>query len=117
MLLISEIFHHYMLFLLNRFLILSLLLEDYYLWIHMIGAGCKLANINESLVYVRVGNGFDSKRGSKERIIGWRTLQESMLEQGMITKKEAKMNMIYINLFVRTPGWIKRIMYQKILRK
>ena len=34
-----------------------LLLEDYLLWINMICAGCKLANINESLVYVRVGNG------------------------------------------------------------
>lgn len=47
-----------------------LLLEDYYLWLHMMVAGCKLANINEPLVYVRVGNGFDSKRGSKERIKG-----------------------------------------------
>ena len=48
-----------------------LLLEDYLLWLNMIVAGCKLANLNEPLVYVRVGNGFDGKRGSKERIIGW----------------------------------------------
>lgn len=94
-----------------------LLLEDYYLWLHMIGSGCKLANMHESLVYVRVGNGFDSKRGSKERIIGWRVLQEYMLKIGMINKKDARMNMIYIYLFVKTPSWMKKILYSKLLRK
>lgn len=94
-----------------------LLLEDYYLWLHMIGVGCKLANIHESLVYVRVGNGFDSKRGSKERITGWKVLQNYMLDIGMINKKEALMNMIYINAFVKTPSWAKKILYSKLLRK
>lgn len=94
-----------------------LLLEDYYLWLNMIATGCRLANINESLVYVRVGNGFDSKRGSKERISGWRVLQDFMLEHGMITKHEANLNMIYIWVFVKTPAWLKKILYQKVLRK
>ena len=93
-----------------------LLLEDYYLWLHMIAAGCKMANMNESLIYVRVGNGFDSKRGSKERIEGWKVLQEFMLKHEMITKNEAKMNMLYINVFVRTPGWLKKLLYDKFLR-
>ncbi|MGF0019754.1 sugar transferase [Sporofaciens sp. SGI.106] len=94
-----------------------LLLEDYYLWLNMIAAGCKLANIHESLVYVRVGNGFDSKRGSQERIDGWKVLQDFMLEHKMITKKDAMMNMIYINAFVKTPSWLKKILYSKLLRK
>lgn len=94
-----------------------LLLEDYYLWLNMIAAGCKLANIHESLVYVRVGNGFDSKRGSKERITGWKTLQDFMLEHGMINKKEAMMNMLYIRAFVNTPLGVKKVLYEKLLRK
>ena len=94
-----------------------LLLEDYYLWLHMIIAGCKLANINESLVYVRVGNGFDSKRGSKVRITGWKVLQDLMVEHGMITKNEARLNMIYIWGFVNTPVWMKKLLYEKLLRK
>lgn len=94
-----------------------LLLEDYYLWVHMIGAGCKLANIHESLVYVRVGNGFNSKRGSKERITGWKVLQDYMLSIGMINRKEAMINMLYINVFVKTPSWLKKILYSKVLRK
>lgn len=94
-----------------------LLLEDYLLWINMIVAGCKLANINESLVYVRVGNGFDGKRGSKERIIGWSKLQEIMLKHGMINQMEAIMNKLYIRAFVKTPVGLKKWLYNKILRK
>lgn len=94
-----------------------LLLEDYYLWLKMIVAGCKLANIPESLVYVRVGNGFNSKRGSKTRIKGWKVLQNYMLEHGMINKRQARMNMVYIKVFVYSPGWLKKFAYEKILRK
>lgn len=94
-----------------------LLLEDYYLWMKMIAAGCKLENINESLVYVRVGNGFNSKRGSKERIAGWKKLQEFMLENKMITKAESLMNMLYIRAFVYTPAWLKKFIYSAFLRK
>ena len=93
------------------------LLEDYYLWLRMIASGCKLANINESLVFVRIGNGFDSKRGDKERITGWKVLQDFMVEHDMISKKEARINMIYIRGFVNTPAWFKRFLYQIVLRK
>ena len=94
-----------------------LLLEDYLLWLNMIVAGCKLANLNEPLVYVRVGNGFDGKRGSKERIIGWSKLQDIMLEHGMINKRQALMNKIYIRAFVKTPAWLKKALYSVFLRK
>lgn len=94
-----------------------LLLEDYYLWLRMIDMGCKLANINESLVYVRVGNGFDSKRGSKTRIDGWKVLQNYMLGMGLISKFEARINMMYIRMFVNTPKWVKKVLYDKVLRK
>ena len=94
-----------------------LLLEDYYLWLNMIASGCKLANINESLVYVRVGNGFNSKRGSKTRIAGWRVLQDFMLEHNLIDKKQAMANMLYIKMFVYMPGWLKALVYQHILRR
>lgn len=94
-----------------------LLLEDYYLWLKMISAGCVLGNINEALVYVRIGNGFHSKRGSKIRIKGWKTLQKYMVENNLINKFEAFMNMIYIRAFVYCPCWLKKTVYDKILRK
>lgn len=94
-----------------------LLLEDYLLWLNMIISGAKLANINESLVYVRVGNGFDNKRGSKERIEGWWKLQEIMLKADMINRLQAWMNMVYIYAFVKTPSGLKKWLYSNILRK
>lgn len=94
-----------------------LLLEDYFLWIKMIAAGCLLGNINESLVYVRIGNGFHSKRGSKIRINGWKFLQEYMVANGLISKSEAAMNMLYIRVFTYCPTKIKKYIYEKYLRQ
>ena len=94
-----------------------LLLEDYYLWLKMIVAGCKLANLNESLVYVRVGNGFNSKRGSKTRIVGWKALQDYMLMHNLINKLEARANMFYIKIFVYMPDWLKALVYKYLLRR
>ena len=94
-----------------------LLLEDYYLWLKMVASGCILGNINETLVYVRIGNGFHSKRGSKIRINGWKFLQKYMLEHNMITKSESFINMICIRAFTCCPTWLRKTLYNKILRK
>ena len=55
-----------------------LYLEDYYLWLRMIVNNCKLENLNETLVLVRVGNGFEGRRSTKKYIEGWKTLQNFM---------------------------------------
>lgn len=94
-----------------------LLLEDYFLWLKMINAGCILGNINETLVYVRIGNGFYSKRGSRIRINGWKILQQYMLKNGMINKFDVMVNMLYIRTFVYCPNWLRRKIYDKVLRK
>ena len=94
-----------------------LLLEDYYLWLRMINAGAKLANINQSLVYVRVGNGFEQRRGSCLRIAGWDFLQEYMIRNEFISRPRALMNRIYIRGFVWTPAWVKKVLYNTVLRR
>ena len=94
-----------------------LLLEDYFLWLKMIVAGCQLANMHESLVFVRVGNGFDNKRSSKVRIQGWKVLQDYMRMNKLIGPFSAWKNMIAIRLFVTTPPKLKALLYKKILRK
>lgn len=91
--------------------------EDYYLWIRMINKGFKLANLEDALVYVRIGNGFTTRRGYKAQIESWDILQKYMVVNNMITKKEANKNMIYIKLFVNMPAWIKKILYSTILRR
>ena len=91
--------------------------EDYYLWVRMINCGLKLANINITTVYVRIGNGFATRRGNREQINSWQVLQNYMLTNKMITKKEAKSNMRYIRIFVLMPSWIKKMVYKFFLRK
>ena len=91
-----------------------LLVEDYYLWLKMMAAGCKFANINEPLVLVRLGHEFYVKRGSKLHIKGWKVLQAYMVAQGMIKKSQARMNMLYIRLFIYSPSWLKKIYYKKL---
>ena len=66
---------------------------------------------------MRVGNGFDGKRSSKERIVGWSRLQEIMQKHGIINSFEAIMNKIYIRAFVYTPVGLKKWLYDKMLRK
>ena len=91
--------------------------EDYYLWIRMIAKGLILGNINKTMVFVRVGDGFTSRRGNREQIKSWKVIQDYMLSHDMVTIKEAKRNMRYIRVFVRTPSWIKSFFYRFVLRK
>ena len=94
-----------------------LYLEDYYLWLRMIVSGCKFANILEPLVFVRVGNGFDLKRSSRTRVGGWRVLQNFMLENQIINRTQAFLNMFYISAFVYSPICLKKWLYNLFLRK
>lgn len=94
-----------------------LLLEDYYLWIRMITQGYVFENINESLVYVRVGNGFDKRRGDRTRILGWKKLQDTMLAHKMINRKDSILNMIYIYGFVYSPKFVRKMAYSIFLRR
>ena len=94
-----------------------LLLEDYYLWLRMIVGGAKLANLNQPLVYVRVGNGFEKKRGSRLRIEGWDYLQQYMVHNGLVSRFRALRNRAYIRGFVWTPTFVKKALYSTILRK
>ena len=91
--------------------------EDYYLWMRMISAGCVFANINESMVFVRIGNGFYQRRGTKARIRSFKILQNYMIEHNMITKNEARRNMMCVRVITRSPSWLKKFLYSAFLRK
>lgn len=92
------------------------LLEDYYLWLRMLAAGFRLANLHETLVYVRTGSDFAAKRGAKVRIRGWCVLQKFMLHRNMIHWWEAAWNMVCITVFVYVPKAVKKWLYQHRLR-
>ena len=68
--------------------------EDYYLWVRMMMAGCKFANIPEVAVNVRSGSDQYARRGGKNYFDSEIGIKKLMLKNGMITKKEYIVNYI-----------------------
>jgi glycosyltransferase involved in cell wall biosynthesis len=58
--------------------------EDYYLWIRMYQSGCVFANLNDSLVYARVGKDFYHRRGGWKYFMSEYRLQSYMFSNGII---------------------------------
>lgn len=93
------------------------LMEDYYLWARMIVRGKKFGNIQEPLVYARVGNGFDGRRAAREQIASRKKIMEVMLKHGTVTKTEALFNVFCMCAGVYCPAGVRKFAYNKILRK
>jgi hypothetical protein len=77
--------------------------EDYYLWVRMMMAQCKFANISDVAVNVRSGADQYARRGGKKYFESEIGIKKLMLENGMISKTEFVKN--YIERFI-----IQRIM-------
>lgn len=92
-------------------------LEDYKLWVDLLGNHAVLANIDDVLVYVRTGNGFIARRSNKREIVDWDMLQSYLLGSGIINRFEALKNRLYIRAFIYMPGFLKVFLYKTVLRK
>lgn len=92
-------------------------LEDYYLWLRILIAGHKIANLSDVLVHARIGNGMIYRRSSREYISGWERLSRYMLENKMINKAEYLRNILAVRIFVYMPAPIKNFSYKTLLRK
>lgn len=91
-------------------------LEDYKLWVDMISIKANMANLDNILVYVRIGNGFISRRSNKQEIKDWDRLQEYLKRNGVINCFELFLNRMYIRIFTYMPSFMKEIAYKLILR-
>ena len=91
-------------------------LEDYRLWVDLLNNNKHMANLENVIVKVRVGNGFIERRSDKREIEDWDMLQRYLLKAGIINRFDAIKNKIYIRTFIYIPGWMKKILYKTILR-
>ena len=87
--------------------------EDYYLWVRMMMAGCKFANIPDVAVNVRTGANQYARRGGKKYFDSEIGIKKLMLKEGMITKLQFFIN--YIERFIiqlilpnGVRGWVFR---------
>lgn len=92
------------------------LYEDYALWVRVIMSGCRVANIPESLVFARVGNGMELRRGGLEYALSEIKVQRGFWELGFITVWDLIVNFT-LRIPVRLmPGNVRKFVYRLFLR-
>lgn len=92
--------------------------EDYYLWVRMMKAGCKFANIPDEAVNVRSGADQYARRGGKKYFDSEIGIKRLMLKEGMITRTQFAIN--YVERFIiqlmlpnSVRGWVFRTFARK----
>ena len=87
--------------------------EDYYLWVRMMMARCKFANVTEVLVNVRSGANQYARRGGRKYYESEKGIKKLMLDNGLINRTEyfskvAQRYIIQILMPNRVRGWVYR---------
>lgn len=91
--------------------------EDYYLWIRMMMAGCKFANISDPLVNVRVGKDMYARRGGIKYFKSEAGIQRYMYVHGLISLPRYIVNVtIRFIVQVLMPNNIRGFVFQKLFR-
>lgn len=93
------------------------LMEDYYLWARMLVNNCTLANMPETLVWVRIGAGFTSRRSAKGQIRSRYVIQKYLHDHKLLTLAELGINMLVFGCFIYCPPRIKIWIYRTILHR
>lgn len=92
--------------------------EDYYLWVRMMMAGCKFANIPDVAVNVRSGADQYARRGGKRYFDSEIGIKKLMLKEGLISRPQYFIN--YVERFIiqlmlpnSVRGWVFRTFARK----
>lgn len=92
--------------------------EDYYLWIRMMLAGCKFANLPDTLVNVRVGKAMYARRGGWKYFKSEKDIQKLMYENHIISWPRYFLNVLLRwGVQVAMPNRLRGWLFQKLLRK
>lgn len=92
--------------------------EDYYLWVRMMLSGAKMANIQETLVKVRMNEATFRRRGGLKYFKSQKRLFKYMKKNGVLNWFEyVKTLSTRFIVHVLMPGKLKERIYKKHLRK
>ena len=92
--------------------------EDYYLWIRMAEAGCKFANLPDTLVNVRVGEDMYARRGGWKYFKSEKGIQDYMLKRDIISFPRYLFNVaVRFCVQVAIPNKVRGFIFQKLFRK
>ena len=93
------------------------LCEDYDLWIRMIKNQCKIYNIQENLVYMRINKDFYKRRGGIKYLKSIYKFKKYQFDTGYYTLFEFLKTMIPHAIVCLLPNEIRDWVYKKMLRK
>lgn len=91
--------------------------DDYFLWVRMMIAGCTFANIPETVMNVRVGEGMYSRRGGWKYFKSEKGIQDLMLKNHLISFPLYCYN-VMIRFIVQAvmPNKIRGFMFRHLFR-
>ena len=93
------------------------LLEDYYLWLRMLMAEYQGYNIQEPLLHMRAGLDMYLRRAGWKYIKAQTKLFKFMKQQGFIGKGQYIKSCVIRSGSALAPNWLRRFMFEKMLRK
>ena len=92
--------------------------EDYYLWIRLAIDGCKFANLDETLVYTRVGADMYQRRGGDKYFKSEMAIHKLMLEKGIIDSVTYSVNCLKRLIVEKLmPNRVRGWAYKKFARE
>ena len=94
-----------------------MLMEDTYLWVNMFLAGCKAINIDDSLVFARVGSDMYERRGGLAYFKKYKQGRKKVRETGYISWWDYHYSLIMQFIVAVIPNGVRRWIYKKFLRK
>lgn len=93
------------------------LVEDYDLWTRILNLGYKSYNIQENLVFMRVGKDFYRRRGGIKYCRSIVSFKKELFKKGYMSRN-AFLKTKYATIFVSLmPGFLREFIYKKYLRK
>jgi glycosyltransferase involved in cell wall biosynthesis len=90
------------------------LLEDYYLWCRMAVAGCVLANVEQTLVYMRMTEGSYRRRGGKKYYQSLKKLEQYKRKNGITGFWKYRKNLFVRFMQCHLPNVIRERVYKKM---
>lgn len=94
-----------------------LFMEDYNLWLRVIGAGYKVANLPDIILYARVGNGMHARRKGLEYIKSEKQLLDLKKQLKLQNPIHANMLFLIRSVFRLMPSSLLGKIYNTFLRK
>lgn len=92
-------------------------MEDTYLWARMIMNGCRCMNIDESLVYARIGHDMYERRGGWVYFKKYKEGKKKVLDTGYIGKIDYVMTVLIQFIVSTLPETIRGWLFKKILHR